>query len=190
MSTSSTASTAATETLATALPAEGTGDLAVAAAVRLRNRVLVTDAFGVTTTAYAVNDVVDTKITVPAVAIGNAATGAVINAKLVLAQSMPATIPSFVLHLFHDDPTGSTFTDNAALAVVEADARDDYAGSIQLSNYTTLASGVHVFDSGPVSLEFLCGSGHDDLFSVLEIKTATTFAADEMHLTLTVEQDR
>ena len=190
MSTSSTASTASTETLATALPAEGTGDLACAAAVRLRNRVQVNDAFGVTTTAYAANDVVDTKITVSAVAIGNGATGAVINAKLTLAQSMPATVPSFILHLFHDDPSGSTFTDNSALAVAEADARDDYAGSIALSNYTTLASGVHVFDSGNVSLEFLCGSGHDDLFAVLEIKTATTFATDEMHLALVIEQDR
>lgn len=190
MSTSSTASTASTETLATALPAEGTGDLAVAAAVRLRKRVQVDNAFGVTTTQYALGDVVDTKITIPALAIANGATGAVINAKLTLAQSMPATVPAFVLHLFHDDPSGSTFTDNAALAVVEADARDDYAGSIQLSNYTTLATGVHVFDSGNISLEFLCGSGHDDLFAVLEIKSATTFAADEMHLSVVVEQDR
>ena len=190
MSTSSTASTASAETLATALPAEGTGDLAVAAAVRLRKRLITTDAFGVTTTAYAANDVVDTKITLAALAIGNGASGAIVEAKLFLAQSMPAVVPSFVLHIFHDDPSESTFTDNAALTVVEADARDDYAGSITLSNYVTLASGVHAFVSGPISLEFLCGAAHDDLWAVLEIKTATTFAADEMHLSVTVEQDR
>jgi len=190
MSTSSTASTAATETLATALPAEGTGDLAVAAAVRLRKRQITTDAFGVTTTAYAVNDVVDTKITLSALAIGNAASGAIVEAKLLLAQTMPAVIPSFVLHIFHDDPSGSTFTDNAVLTVIEADARDDYAGSITLSNYVTLASGVHAFLSGPISLEFLCGAAHDDLWAVLEIKTATTFATGEMHLSVMVEQDR
>ena len=190
MSTASTAATNATVTLGTAKEYTGSNELAVAAAVRLRKRVQVNDAFGVTTTAYAAGDVVDTKVTVPAVAIGNGATGAVINVKLILAQSMPATVPSFVLHLFHDDPSGSTFTDNAALAVVEADARDDYVGSVVLSNYVTLATAVHVFDSGNISLEFLCGSGHDDLFAVLEIKTATTFAADEMQLAVVVEQDR
>lgn len=190
MSTSSTAATNATETLATALPAEGTGDLPCVAAVRLRKRMIVTNAFGVTTTQYASGDVVDSKITLGAIAIANNATGAVINAKLILAQSMPSTIPSFSLHLFHDDPSGSTFTDNGALAVVEDDARDKYAGAIQLSNYNTVKSDCHVFDSGQVTLEFLCGAAHDDLWAVLEIKTATTFAADEMHLILTVEQDR
>jgi hypothetical protein len=190
MSTSSTAATNATETLATALPAEGTGDLPCVAAVRLRKRMIVTDAFGVTNSVYASGDVVDTKITLGAIAIGNNATGAIINAKLVLAQSMPATVPSFVLHIFHDDPSGSTFTDNGALAVVEADARDKYAGAIQLSNSVTVKSDVHVFDSGQIALEFLCGAAHDDLWAVLEIKTATTFTTDEMHLILTVEQDR
>lgn len=190
MSTSSTASTGSTETLATALPAEGTGDLACAAATRLRKRVQVDDAFGVTTTAYASGDVVDTKATISAVAIGNDGTGAIINARLILAQSMPATVPQFILHIFRDDPSASTFTDNGALTVVEADAKAKYMGAIMLSNYVTIASDVHVFDSGNISLEFLCGSGHDDLWAVLEIKTATTFAADELQLAIIVEQDR
>jgi len=177
-----------TKTLAT-VDVESGVLLGASAATRLRYLHKVTDAFGVTTTAYAANDVVDTKITLSAVAARNGASLAIVNAKIVMAQSMPSTNPIFVLHIFNQDPSSSTFTDNSGIAVVEADAAY-YAGAIDMTGYRRLASGVYVFDSGSVSLECQCASGADDLYAVLEIKSATTFAADEMHLHLTIEQDR
>lgn len=192
MSTSSTAATNATETLATALPAEGTGDLACAAAVRLQADKRYANAFGVTTTPYANGDVVDTKHTATAVGILNGAGGAIIGAALQLNQAIPSGA-GFRLHVFKDDPSASTFTDNAALSVNAADARDKWVGTIQMANTVTLGSAVNLFVSGQISIPFICGTGHDDLWFVLELVTASTtvtFAAGEIDLFLMIEQDR
>jgi len=101
---------------------------------------------------------------------------------------MPATVPACVLHVFNEDP-GTVGNDNAALAITEA-ASLLWAGSISLAGYSVLASAVQGFDSGPVQVEFQCPASADDLVFVLEIKTATTFAADEMQLIVTYGQDR
>lgn len=177
----------ATQTLRT-IDAESGVDVGYVAAGRTRKRVVTTSAFGVTTTAYASGDVVDTKMTATAVAIRDAAHGAIVNVKIILAQTQPATIPIFLLHVFNDDPSGSTFTDNAALAVIEADA-EKYAGAVDLSAFRVLASAVQVFDSGAIQLEFQAGAAADDLFFVLQIFSATTFATDELTLMVTYEQD-
>lgn len=192
MSTSSTASTASTETLATALPAEGTGDLAVAAAVRLQADKRYANAFGVTTTAYANGDVVDTKLTATACGILNDGGGAIIGATLQLNQAVPSGA-GFLLHIFKDDPSASTLTDNTALAVDAGDAQTKWVGTITLSNVISLGTSVQLFVSGPISIPFICGSGHDDLWCVLQISTLAaivTFATGEIDLFLMIEQDR
>jgi hypothetical protein len=101
---------------------------------------------------------------------------------------MPATIPAFVLHVFLEDP-GTVGSDNAALAITETAAKTR-VGAISLSGYSVMASGVQVFESGPINLNYHCPADADDLFFVLEIKTATTFAADEMHLVVDYVLDR
>lgn len=178
----------ATVTIAS-IQAESGVEIGAVAAGRIRALVKVSNAFGVTGSVYASGDVVDTKATVSSVLIRNGSTGSVVRARLILAQSIPAVVPSFVLHLFNEDPTGSTFTDNAALAVTEADAQL-YAGPIGFGAYTTLATGVHVYDSGTVEINLNPASGSSSIYAVLEIKTATTFTADELHLQLEIEQDR
>jgi hypothetical protein len=187
MSTSSTASTASTETLATILPAEGTGDLATTAIVRARNEIVVTDAFGVTTTPYAANDVIDTKITITDAAIANGASLGVIFAKLTVPQNLGSM--SLVLHIFQKDPTGSTFTDNAALTVVEADARDNWVGSATLIA-TQVGASMWNYVSGQINIECRPGASSRHIYAVLETKAAVTFAADELHLQLVIDQDR
>jgi hypothetical protein len=187
MSTSSTASTASTETLATIAPAEGTGKLATTAVVRARNEIVITNAFGVTTTPYAANDVIDTKITITDAAIGNGATLGVIFAKL----TVPANLGSLalVLHIFQKDPTGSTFTDNGTLTVVEADARDNWVGSVPLIPVQVGAS-MWNYVSGQINIECKPGASTRNIFAVLETKAAVTFATGETHLQLFIEQDR
>jgi hypothetical protein len=177
----------ATATLGT-VTAESGVECGAAVSVLAQKRVLYEDAFGVTTTAYAAGDVIDAKMTATAVAMRNAGTGTITNVQLILAQTMPATVPAFVLHVFNEDP-GTVGSDNAALAITETAAKTR-AGPISLAGYSVLASGVQVFDSGPINRTYHCPASADDLFFVLEIKTATTFAADEMHLIVDYVLDR
>lgn len=159
---------------------------------KIRYRVQTDNAFGVTTTPYSIGDVVDVKLTLSTVAIRNAASLAVVQAYLILPQTMPAVIPAFNLWLFNDDP-GTVGDDNAALAITETVAKT-FAGVINFNKYYVAASGVQIFvgttDSISGAIECQCTASADDLYGVLEIRTATTFASGEMHLIMTYEQDR
>jgi hypothetical protein len=158
---------------------------------RLSQQISASSVFAVTTTPYAVNDTCASKLTISNAAIREGGSGAVVGVNLFLKQAMPAVVPSFNLHLFEADPVNSTFTDNGQLTISSSDALSCVVGGpIPLVAYARLSSSLWQFYSGDIVRHFQCVSPNRNLFAVLEVLTATTFAAGDFDIALQIEQDR
>lgn len=90
----------------------------------------------VSTTAYTAGDVVGTKLTLANASRVAAGSGIV---QALMLHSKGALTGSFDVLLFSADPTNSTFTDNAALALNVADF-DKLVGVVHITDWTSLGT--------------------------------------------------
>lgn len=128
----------------------------------------------VSTTAYAAGDVIGTKMTFAGMARANGLTGLVQTAMI---QCKSAQTFACDLIVFHTDPTNTTFTDNAALAVNAADF-DKVALRIPFVAGDWSALGTpSVAEVSAQGKLYKCASGTMTLFGVLVARGTPTLAS-------------
>lgn len=126
---------------------------------------------GSTSPAYAAGDNVGTKLTLADCVALDRPYGEIVS--VVLASDSAQTIP-FDLFVFNADPSGSTFTDNAAQDIVAADL-GKLVGVIHLNDISSL-SGASVHQAvNIVPVEFRIPSG-TSLYAALVARGAMTLA--------------
>ena len=141
---------------------------------------------GSTSPAYSAGDNVGGKLTLPDCVALDRPYGEIVS--VVLASDSVQTIP-FDLFLFHSDPSGSTFTDNAAQDIVVADLSKSF-GVIHLNDISSL-SGASIHQAvNIVPVEFRIPSG-TSLYAALVARGAMTLAAtSDLKLNVFIRQQQ
>lgn len=147
------------------------------------------------TSIYAAGDEISTSTSSPTImtfsgcARANGGTGVILGAT-VIDSSAQTTKPQLELWLF--DTTSTPNNDNAAFAPSDGVA-ETCIGVISLStNYVgdPATSGNIVFESGPVSLPYVCGGSSSDLFGRIVVRNAyTPTSAEKFTVRLRLQQD-
>lgn len=131
----------------------------------------------VDTAAYAAGDCVGGKLSTTASPITQ--TGVVLTN--VLLASGDSETPQFDVFVFDSDPSGSTLTDNAAFALVDAD-REKLIDVIEISNSVADANGRTYVRSG---LSTPVPSTVSTLYLAIVARAAITYAAaTDLHMRL------
>ncbi len=135
--------------------------------------------------AYSVGDTVGGKMTF-ADAVRVATSGGLLQMVEVFCKSLQTAALDLVL--FHSDPTASTFTDNAALAVAAADF-DKLLGVVHLSDWTPLGT-PSLLQADALAKPFKPGAGGTAIFGVLVARSALTLAStSDIKVALKILQD-
>ncbi len=139
-------------------------------------------------TAYVAGDVIGAKITLSGAIRGTGYTALL--SSIVAKAEDTVTASAIDVLIFDADPTGSTFTDNAALAVVDGDLAKligavtlDKAVTVNASGNSTLVQATNI--NLPVK-----GDDTNKLYVVLVARAAITFnATDALTLSFGFMQD-
>jgi len=116
----------------------------------------------VTAGAYSANDVFGVKMTVAAAARESGG-GGVLTGISMFDEGANGLVSTIEVFLFNADPSGSTFTDNGALAIVDADGPKLIA-SVILDTITDTGDGKFL-SARNLNIPYVC-VGSDDLFAV------------------------
>lgn len=126
----------------------------------------------VSTTAYAAGDVVGTKMTLAGATRLAAGSGIV---QALLLHSKGALTGSFDVLLFSADPSASTFTDNAALALNVADF-DKLIGIVHITDWTSLGT-PSLGQALSLGLPFKLAASNSSLYAVLVARGTPTLVS-------------
>ena len=137
-----------------------------------RTKVVAGSAIVVSTTAYAAGDVVGSRITFAGAARAIDKTGLLQQVSVFCKSPQTASLD---LLLFHTDPTASTFTDNAALALAVADF-DKLVGVVHLGDWTNLGT-PSLCQADNLAKPFAPAAGSADLYGVLVTRSVMTLAS-------------
>lgn len=140
----------------------------------------------VTTSAYAAGDVVGTKLTITDAVYTRGATGLVQSVVVSCEDDLAADDLDIIF--FGTDPSGSTFTDNAALAVVDADTYKIIGGATLGEKFDT-GDGC-IIQGTNLALPIEAASTSEDIYAVLVCRNAFTLSAvDSIQVTVNIIQD-
>ncbi len=138
------------------------------------------------TNAYAAGDLIGGKLTLtPAVRLqgfGGILTRITLTDKA--KQNAPIDVVFFVA-----DPTGTTFTDQAALAIADADLLNAFHVSILATDYASFSDNSEATVSN-VGAAFRLAAAEKALYAALVCRgTPTYVAADDLQLTVAIAED-
>lgn len=139
--------------------------------------------------AYASGDVIGTKLTLASAVRVSGGTGRLMAVTVSNLASVASGAIPLRLWLFDADPSGSTFTDNAALNIVDADL-PKVIGVVTLPTGSFTATAGEVWSVGNLWQDFKLASG-TSLFAVLESRGAVAANAgvSDWQVTVVLEQD-
>ena len=137
------------------------------------------------TSAYAAGDLIGGKLSFASAVQFAAGSGRIGNVLLVDQAKQQIEVD---LILFGADPTGTTFTDQAALDIADADI-DKVVAVVNLAFYTAFSDNAIAQYSPPGGLPFKLASG-TTLYGALVTRGAPTYAAStDLKAILTITQD-
>lgn len=117
----------------------------------------------VTAGAYSAGDVFGTKMTITDAA-NVTGRGGILCEVSMFDEGANGLVDTIDVFIFDDDPSGSTFTDNAALAIVDADGPKIVA-AVQLDQSFDTGDGIYLAKTG-LNIPYRCVDGSRDLYAV------------------------
>jgi len=138
---------------------------------------------GATGTTYADGDLIGTKITLTDAALEVGSESTLVSVTLGDLDKQDIALD---LVIFNADPTGTTFTDDSALTIADADI-PKICGVTSIDTYYDFAD--NSVATKP-NIGIVCeASGSDDLYACLVSRGAGTYTANSLSLILTFYQD-
>jgi hypothetical protein len=126
----------------------------------------------VSTTAYGTGDNVGGKVTLADVCRGTTGSG-IIQSVVITSKSLQTA--TFDVVFFNADPSGSTFTDNVAQAVVDADL-SKVVGVAHCSDVTALAA-ESIHQASGLGLPFALSGGATTLYAAIVVRGTPTLGS-------------
>lgn len=137
----------------------------------------------VDTNAYATGDLIGTKITIPKATLGASLDGII---RSIVLDCKSSQTTAFDIVFFNADPTATTFTDNAAIAVAVADFDKIIGGWAFAVTTSWIDVGTPSFAHAYVDIPYTLING-TSLYAALISRGTPTFAATDLTLKLGIE---
>lgn len=139
----------------------------------------------VDTAAYASGDLIGSKITIADAVRSDGGSGTI---RSIVLNCKSSQTTAFDIVFFKADPTGTTFTDNAAIAIAVADFDKIFGGFVFAATTSWIDVGTPSFAQSLVEIPFKLASGTTIFAALISRGTPTFGAVSDVTVTLGIEQ--